>query len=87
MDATEAQLRFGASLTDSTDSAHPLHPSNSTPATTSPSSEYHDQVSITFEFLIFVFSSFIHKTNLRNLKMNFFVNVCSNLTQTFALIL
>lgn len=40
MDATEAQLRFGASLTDSTDSAHPLHPHNtaSTPATTS--SEY-----------------------------------------------
>lgn len=41
MDATEAQLRFGASLTDSTDSAHPLHPSNSAPATTSTSSEYH----------------------------------------------
>ncbi|KAG5682285.1 hypothetical protein PVAND_011645 [Polypedilum vanderplanki] len=29
MDATEAQLRFGASLTDSADSAHPLHPHNS----------------------------------------------------------
>lgn len=26
MDATEAQLRFGASLTNSTDSSHPLHP-------------------------------------------------------------
>lgn len=33
MDSTEAQLRFGASLTDSTDAAHPLHPSNA--ATTS----------------------------------------------------
>lgn len=40
MDATEAQLRFGASLTDSTDSAHPLHPANIAPATTSASSEY-----------------------------------------------
>ncbi|XP_058822733.1 E3 ubiquitin-protein ligase hyd isoform X2 [Topomyia yanbarensis] len=28
MEATEAQLRFGASLTDSTDSTHPLHPLN-----------------------------------------------------------
>lgn len=28
MDATEAQLRFGASLTDSADPAHPLHPLN-----------------------------------------------------------
>lgn len=61
MDATEAQLRFGASLTDSTDSAHPLHPSNSTPATTSTSSKYHDQFPNTFEFLIFVFSPFIHQ--------------------------
>lgn len=26
MDATEAQLRFGASLTHSTDPSHPLHP-------------------------------------------------------------
>lgn len=26
MDATEAQLRFGASLTNSTDASHPLHP-------------------------------------------------------------
>lgn len=45
MDATEAQLRFGASLTDSTDSAHPLHPHNtaSTPPTTS--SEYKLKVS------------------------------------------
>lgn len=37
MDATEAQLRFGASLTDSADPAHPLHPLNvpSTSAATS----------------------------------------------------
>ncbi|XP_055611780.1 E3 ubiquitin-protein ligase hyd-like isoform X2 [Uranotaenia lowii] len=42
MEATEAQLRFGASLTDSTDPTHPLHPlntlsastTNNTPATT-----------------------------------------------------
>lgn len=44
MDATEAQLRFGASLTDSTDSAHPLHPnntnSNTSATTASTSSEY-----------------------------------------------
>ena len=42
MDATEAQLRFGASLTDSTDSAHPLHPhnTNSTAAATPAPSEY-----------------------------------------------
>jgi hypothetical protein len=42
MDATEAQLRFGASLTDSADSAHPLHPHNSnsnTAAAAAPSSE------------------------------------------------
>ncbi|XP_062562214.1 E3 ubiquitin-protein ligase hyd isoform X6 [Armigeres subalbatus] len=37
MEATEAQLRFGASLTDSTDPTHPLHPLN-TPSTTSSSS-------------------------------------------------
>lgn len=34
MDSTEAQLRFGASLTDSTDAAHPLHPSNSASTST-----------------------------------------------------
>ncbi|KAL7038434.1 hypothetical protein ACKWTF_009577 [Chironomus riparius] len=34
MDATEAQLRFGASLTDSADSAHPLHPHNTNSTTT-----------------------------------------------------
>lgn len=35
MDATEAQLRFGASLTHSTDPSHPLHPLhlNSAPPT------------------------------------------------------
>lgn len=87
MDATEAQLRFGASLTDSTDSAHPLHPSNSTPATTSTSSKYHDQFPNTFEFLIFCFFSFyssnqICVTFLFRLLM--FVHVL--LTQIFALI-
>lgn len=42
MDATEAQLRFGASLTDSADSAHPLHPhnTNSNTTTTPAPSEY-----------------------------------------------
>lgn len=40
MDATEAQLRFGASLTDSADSAHPLHPHNSNSTNTTTSSEY-----------------------------------------------
>ncbi|XP_055383009.1 E3 ubiquitin-protein ligase hyd isoform X2 [Condylostylus longicornis] len=30
MDATEAQLKFGASLTNSTDPSHPLHPLNTT---------------------------------------------------------
>lgn len=39
MDSTEAQLRFGASLTDSTDSAHPLHPHNSASNSSSASSE------------------------------------------------
>lgn len=28
MDSTEAQLRFGGSLTDSADPSHPLHPLN-----------------------------------------------------------
>lgn len=28
MDATEAQLKFGASLTNTTDPSHPLHPLN-----------------------------------------------------------
>lgn len=39
MDATEAQLRFGASLTHSTDPSHPLHPLhlNSAPPTTTSS--------------------------------------------------
>ena len=39
MDATEAQLRFGASLTHSTDPSHPLHPLhlNSAPPTTTAS--------------------------------------------------
>lgn len=61
MDATEAQLRFGASLTDSTDSAHPLHPSNSTPAAaTTTSSKYHVQFVqyfLCFNFFIFSFIS------------------------------
>lgn len=30
MDATEAQLKFGASLTNTTDPSHPLHPLNTT---------------------------------------------------------
>lgn len=38
MDATEAQLKFGASLTDSADPAHPLHPLN-VPNSSSSSSE------------------------------------------------
>ncbi|XP_053696945.1 E3 ubiquitin-protein ligase hyd isoform X2 [Sabethes cyaneus] len=40
MEATEAQLRFGASLTDSTDPTHPLHPLNtpSSSATTATNS-------------------------------------------------
>lgn len=42
MDATEAQLRFGASLTNSTDASHPLHPlhlnPNQPPATSATSS-------------------------------------------------
>jgi E3 ubiquitin-protein ligase EDD1 len=59
MDATEAQLRFGASLTDSTDAAHPLHPSNNTAAaSTSTSSEYHLHFPRHFPFLIFIFSFF-----------------------------
>lgn len=33
MDATEAQLRFGASLTDSADPTNPLHPLNNPPGT------------------------------------------------------
>lgn len=39
MDSTEAQLRFGASLTHSTDPSHPLHPLhlNSTPPQTTSS--------------------------------------------------
>ena len=28
MDSTEAQLRFGSALSDTTDSAHPTHPLN-----------------------------------------------------------
>ncbi|EAT42542.1 AAEL005930-PA [Aedes aegypti] len=35
MEATEAQLRFGASLTDSTDPTHPLHPLNTPSASSS----------------------------------------------------
>lgn len=35
MDATEAQLRFGASLANSTDSSHPLHPLHLSAAPTS----------------------------------------------------
>lgn len=31
MDSTEAQLRFGGSLTDSADPSHPLHPLNNPP--------------------------------------------------------
>lgn len=33
MDSTEAQLRFGGSLTDSADPSHPLHPLNLPPNT------------------------------------------------------
>lgn len=40
MDSTEAQLRFGASLTDSTDSAHPLHPHNTASNNAASTSEY-----------------------------------------------
>lgn len=67
MDATEAQLRFGASLTDSADPAHPLHPLNvpSTSAATSAvntaTSKYNIQILVqdaiffvvTFNFLFF----------------------------------
>lgn len=35
MDATEAQLKFGASLTNSADRSHPLHPLHSTTGSTS----------------------------------------------------
>lgn len=56
MDATEAQLRFGASLTDSTDSAHPLHPSNSATPAASTSSEYHFLFSLKFCVFNFLFS-------------------------------
>lgn len=38
MDATEAQLRFGVSLTHATDPSHPLHPLNSSQPQTSTSS-------------------------------------------------
>lgn len=41
MDATEAQLRFGASLTDSADPAHPLHPLN-VPSTSTATSEFNN---------------------------------------------
>jgi len=34
MDSTEAQLRFGASLTQSSDPQHPRHPLHSTTNTT-----------------------------------------------------
>lgn len=34
MDSTEAQLRFGASLTHSSDPSHPLHPMHPTSSTT-----------------------------------------------------
>lgn len=54
MDSTEAQLRFGASLTDSTDAAHPLHPSNSAPTSTAavaPSEYLQFPLSLHFVFL------------------------------------
>lgn len=35
MDSTEAQLRFGASLTQSSDPQHPRHPLHSTTTNTS----------------------------------------------------
>lgn len=35
MDSTEAQLRFGGSLTDSADPSHPLHPLNNPPVQSS----------------------------------------------------
>jgi len=35
MDSTEAQLRFGASLTQSSDPQHPRHPLHSTTTTNS----------------------------------------------------
>lgn len=37
MDSTEAQLRFGGSLTDSADPSHPLHPLNTPTNATSSS--------------------------------------------------
>lgn len=58
MDATEAQLRFGASLTDSADPAHPLHPLNvpSTSATSSTvnttTSKYKIQFSFKMQFFL-----------------------------------
>lgn len=57
MDATEAQLRFGASLTDSTDSAHPLHPANNAPAATSTSSEntFGFSLILVFNFIFFFY--------------------------------
>lgn len=36
MDSTEAQLRFGASLTQSSDPQHPRHPLHSTTNATNP---------------------------------------------------
>lgn len=36
MDSTEAQLRFGASLTQPSDLQHPRHPLHSTTSTTNP---------------------------------------------------
>lgn len=38
MDATEAQLRFGASLTNTTDPSHPLHPLHTVTQPAPPSS-------------------------------------------------
>lgn len=54
MDATEAQLRFGASLTHSAD---PTHPAPSAPAVVSNNSTY-NTVSDLKTFLYFILSRF-----------------------------
>ena len=53
MDATEAQLRFGASLTDSADPAHPLHPLN-VPSSSSSTSKFNilDSLPSSFQTLV-----------------------------------
>lgn len=63
MDATEAQLRFGASLTHSTDSSHPLHPlhtNNPAPqATTAPLNTINVLGGIVNIFVGFFFKPFL----------------------------